>query len=76
MFSSPFSLLLLLILFATLSLARPLLPPALHPRATDTGCDMTAGSRLMLCLGSYASVPPVAEATAAVGVQAGELCEQ
>ncbi|KAL8279096.1 hypothetical protein RQP46_008554 [Phenoliferia psychrophenolica] len=43
-----------------LLLSAMLLRPA---QADDSGCNMNAGSDLMECLGTYASVPPVASAT-------------
>ncbi|BGP19699.1 hypothetical protein JCM10213_001877 [Rhodosporidiobolus nylandii] len=49
----------------------------LEPRADDdTGCNMNAGSDLMQCLGSWASIPPMPSATGAIGVEAASLCEQ
>ncbi|GAA5900307.1 hypothetical protein JCM8208_005321 [Rhodotorula glutinis] len=43
----------------------------------DSGCTMSAGSDLMNCLGTWASMPPVLSATGlAVGPSAEDLCRQ
>ncbi|GAA5826837.1 hypothetical protein JCM11251_002912 [Rhodosporidiobolus azoricus] len=70
--------LLYLFLLPSLSLALPFTLPSalLVPRQDDTGCNMNAGSELMQCLGSYASIPPAPEPTGAViAEQAQQLCE-
>ncbi|BGO95138.1 hypothetical protein NBRC10512_006422 [Rhodotorula toruloides] len=58
-----------LLLLATLSAIA-----TASPVRRDTGCDMTPGSPLMVCLGSYASIPPVPSATASAGM-AGSLAD-
>ncbi|GAA6043512.1 hypothetical protein JCM8097_002250 [Rhodosporidiobolus ruineniae] len=72
-------LLLPLLLVASLSssaLALPYGAPNLLRRADDTGCNMNQGSDLMQCLGTWASIPPVASATGAgVGSEAAQLTQ-
>ncbi|GAA5895485.1 hypothetical protein JCM6882_006267 [Rhodosporidiobolus microsporus] len=69
---------LLLPLLPALTAALPFALPArvLVARQDDTGCNMNAGSELMQCLGSFASVPPAPEPTTGVIAEdAQQLCE-